>query len=72
MLSLATGIKSVKDTKPDAIEVMPVIASKLMLKDQASVPIIAGGLISTKNDVIETLSTGVLAVSTSSENLWNK
>ena len=72
-LSLATGIKGVKDTKPDAIEVMPGIASKLIerLKDQVSVPIIAGGLISTKSDIIDTLSTGVLAVATSSPELWN-
>lgn len=71
-LSLATGIKSIKDTKPDAIEVMPGIASKLIerLKKQVNVPIIAGGLISTKSDIIETLSTGVLAISTSSEELW--
>lgn len=72
-LSLATGIKSIKDTTPDAIEVMPGIASKLIerLKKQVSVPIIAGGLISSKSDIIETLSTGVLAISTSSEGLWN-
>lgn len=71
--SLNTGISNVNETKPDAIEVMPGIASKLIerLKEKIKVPVIAGGLIETKEDVIEALSTGVLAVSTSNESLWD-
>jgi glycerol uptake operon antiterminator len=71
--SLVTGIKNVLETCPDAVEVMPGIAIKLVerIKDKINVPIIAGGLISTKEDIIEALSKGVLAVSTSSEELWN-
>lgn len=71
--SLVTGIKNVNETCPDAIEVMPGIASKLIerLRERVNVPVIAGGLISTKDDIIESLSAGVLAVSTSCKELWN-
>lgn len=71
--SLVTGIKNVNDTMPDAVELMPGIASKLIqkLKGKISVPVIAGGLISTKEDIIDSLSEGVFAVSTSCQELWN-
>jgi glycerol uptake operon antiterminator len=71
--SLVTGIKSINETKLDAIEVMPGIASKLIhrLKEQVHIPVIAGGLIETKEDIIESLAAGVLAVSTSREELWD-
>lgn len=71
--SLVTGIKNVHDTNPDAVEVMPGIASKLMerIRKEIDAPVIAGGLISTKEDIIDALSSGVLAVSTSCSKLWN-
>jgi glycerol uptake operon antiterminator len=72
--SLMTGIKNVRETGCDAVEVMPGIASKLIqrIKNNIDVPVIAGGLITTKEDVIDSLSAGVLAVSTSSKELWNE
>lgn len=71
--SLITGIKNINDNEVDAIEVMPGVASKIIerLKQQVNVPVIAGGLIETKDDIIDSLSTGILAVSTSREELWN-
>lgn len=71
--SLVTGIKNVHETGPDAVEVMPGIAGKLVerIRDQINVPVIAGGLIATKDDIIEALSQGVLAVSTSCNELWD-
>lgn len=71
--SLVTGAKNVHETGVDAVEVMPGIASKIIerLKDNINVPVIAGGLISTKDDIIDSLSAGVLAVSTSCKELWN-
>jgi glycerol uptake operon antiterminator len=52
---------------------MPGIASKIIgrLKDRINVPVIAGGLISTKDDIIDSLSEGAVAVSTSCKDLWN-
>lgn len=71
--SLITGIKNVQETCPDAVEVMPGIAGKLVerINKGIDVPIIAGGLISTKEDIIDALSSGVLAVSTSCRELWD-
>lgn len=71
--SLNTGINNINETKADAIEVMPGIASKLIerLTEKIKVPVIAGGLVETKEDIIEALSTGVLAVSTSNTDLWD-
>ncbi|MBV4416091.1 glycerol-3-phosphate responsive antiterminator [Clostridium tyrobutyricum] len=72
-LSLKTGIKSIHDTNPTAVEVMPGVASKIInvLKKEIKVPIIAGGLITNKKDVIESLSAGAVAVSTTDSSLWN-
>ncbi|EYE88747.1 glycerol uptake operon antiterminator regulatory protein [Fervidicella metallireducens AeB] len=71
--SLKSGIKNVKEQMPDAIEVMPGIASKIIasIEDKVNIPVIAGGLISTKKDVVECLSMGAMAVSTSNLELWN-
>lgn len=71
--SLETGIKSILDFSPSAVEVMPGYASKIIKHMQNSVkaPIIAGGLISSKEDVIESLSSGAIAISTTSHKVWD-
>lgn len=72
-LSVETGIKSVHETKPDAIEIMPGIVSEAIkdIKNNVRIPIIAGGLVKTKKDVINALSSGAVAVSTSKSELWD-
>ena len=72
-LSLKTGIKNIIDTNPDAVEIMPGMASKIIpeMKKQVSIPIIAGGLITQKNQVIEALSDGAAAISTTCRQLWD-
>ncbi|EJP6471002.1 glycerol-3-phosphate responsive antiterminator [Clostridium sp. FAM 1755] len=73
-LSLKTGIKNILEHRPTAVEVMPGIASKIINKLEAKVkniPIIAGGLIKEKKDVIESLSAGAVAISTTSRDLWD-
>ena len=71
-LSLETGVKNVLETKPDAVEIMPGIACRLIgqMEQKISVPVIAGGLIKTKDQVIECLSDGAVAISTSNGELW--
>ena len=73
-LSLESGIKNVKEVKPDAVEVMPGVASKIIgiIKKEVKVPIIAGGLINNKKDVVEALGSGAIAISTSKVELWNE
>ncbi|CDI49900.1 glycerol-3-phosphate responsive antiterminator [Clostridium tetani] len=75
-LFLKTGIKSIHEISPHAIEVMPGIAMKAIgetenLDKKLKIPIIAGGLIRTKKDVMDCLSSGAIAVSTSAMDLWS-
>lgn len=59
---------------PDMIEIMPGIMPEIIekLKNEIKLPLIAGGLISDKKDVIAALSAGADAVSTTKEELWNE
>lgn len=56
----------------DAIEILPGIMPKIFreIKKQTSKPIIAGGLISDKEDVIVALDAGATAISSTNEDIW--
>ncbi len=70
--NLKSGIKSVKKSKPDAIEVLPGVVYKATkeLMDETNIPIISGGLMMDKEDVIGSLKVGAIGVSTSLKELW--
>lgn len=72
-LSFESGIKMIENYKPDFVEVMPgIIPSAISeLKEKISPPIIAGGMIKKKSDVIQALKAGAIAVSTSKRELWD-
>jgi len=70
--SYETALSSVKANKPDMIEIMPGVMPtviKRITKD-LSIPVIAGGLISTKQDIMEALQAGAIAASTGKKYLW--
>ena len=70
--SLTGGLNVVEKSKPDAIEVLPgLILPKIMnrIRSRSSVPVIAGGLISTTQEIQEILSSGAVGISTTSVNL---
>jgi len=71
-LSLETGIKNIQSILPDAVEVLPGVASKIIksIETKVQVPIIAGGLIETKKDIMESISAGAMAISTTKQELW--
>lgn len=71
-LSLQTGVKSIKFTKPDAVEILPGIMGKItkFIFEETKKPIIAGGLIEDKEDVISSLKAGAVGISTSNEEIW--
>jgi glycerol uptake operon antiterminator len=52
---------------------MPGVASKIIhtMEKEINVPIIAGGLIKSKKDVMDSLAAGAIAISTTSTELWN-
>ncbi len=58
--------------RPTAIDIMPGVMPGVIsrLTGAARHPIIASGLLSTKQDVIAALSAGAIAVSTTQQDLW--
>lgn len=71
--SVKTTIESAKSVSPDCIEVMPGLLPKVLrrLSTALTVPVITGGLIETKTEVMEALNAGATAISTSNPTLWN-
>lgn len=71
--ALKSGAKNVSSSHPDFVEILPGVSDKLlkMGAEKISIPLIAGGLIYTKDDVISAIKAGVVACSTSNEGLWN-
>jgi len=72
-LSLQTGIKNLQAVMPDGVEVMPGAANKIIknIRKEVKIPIIAGGLIEEKKEIIEAMGAGAVAISTTRCNLWN-
>ena len=70
--ALRSGVQNIAACHPDLVEILPGVSGKVLriAKKQISLPLIAGGLIYEKEDVISALSAGVIAVSTSCETLW--
>lgn len=66
-----TSTKLANELKPDLVEVLPGIASKAIshIKKRVSIPVIAGGFIETKEEVIDCIRAGAIGVSSSSRNL---
>ncbi|MGC6175524.1 glycerol-3-phosphate responsive antiterminator [Lacrimispora sp. 38-1] len=57
---------------PDVIEILPGVMPKVIKKicKISKVPVIAGGLISDKEDVMAALASGALSISTSDQAVW--
>ena len=66
--------KQVSLANPDMIEIMPGIMPEIIekIKRKLKLPLIAGGLISDKKDIIAALSAGADAVSTTKTGLWSE
>lgn len=58
--------------KPDIIEILPGLMPKVIRRvcRLVKVPVIAGGLISDKEDVMEALTAGAISVSTTNSMVW--
>ena len=71
--SISTAVDTVEKTAPDMIELMPGIATKAIsfFRQRVKMPIIAGGLIQTMEEVSEAQLAGADAISTGSVSLWN-
>lgn len=72
-MSLENAIESLRKVKPQAIEIMPGVIPKIIKKINKvypEIPIICGGLIDHKEEIITGLSSGAMAISTSDSELW--
>lgn len=71
--SLGTSIDSIKFAKPDIIELMPGIVTKKIKEfhKMVDVPIVAGGIIETEEEVRAAIEAGAAVVSTGEVDLWN-
>lgn len=65
--------KQVNTAEPDMIEVLPGLMPRIItvVKEKSRVPVIAGGLISEKADVLAALSAGASCISTTRNELWS-
>lgn len=71
-MALENVYKHQEDTRPDFIEVLPGAMPKILqrLSGALSTPIIAGGLISDKEDIMAALKAGARAISTTNPEIW--
>jgi glycerol-3-phosphate responsive antiterminator len=71
--SLGSFETQIGQSKPDYVEILPGLLPKVIaeLKQRVNVPIIAGGFIHEKEDVIAAIQAGALAVSASSPQIWS-
>ncbi|WP_059104550.1 glycerol-3-phosphate responsive antiterminator [Shouchella shacheensis] len=71
-LALHTSYQLVKVVEPDVIELLPGIIPSYIEKvnEDTGIDVIAGGLITTGEDVRQALSAGAKAVTTSRHDLW--
>ena len=71
--SVTGGLTVVEKSKPDAVEILPgLLLPKIMdrIRSVTAIPIIAGGLITKKEEIQEILSSGALGISTTSPHLF--
>ena len=69
------GMESIEEmlrnTNPHLMEIMPGVIGKAISRfHRSGIPVIAGGLIETKQEVTDALSAGATAVSTGQQKLW--
>ncbi|MYL55294.1 glycerol-3-phosphate responsive antiterminator GlpP [Pontibacillus yanchengensis] len=71
--ALEQNMKIIQKTQPDYIEILPGLIPKLIkeIHNEVNIPVIAGGLIRSQEDVTNALEGGAFAVTTSRTELWN-
>lgn len=71
--AIEKSIKLIQKTQPDYLEVLPGAMPKMIteIKERVNIPIFAGGLIRTEEDVHAALNAGAAAITTSKRELWD-
>lgn len=71
--ALNHNLEICRRVQPDYLEILPAILPRIIkeVHEETGIPIIAGGLIRTEQDVRKALKSGAAAVTTSMNRLWN-
>lgn len=65
-------VQKLSITRPDFVEILPGVIPDIIkeIHGKTKTPILAGGLIRTKQDVINALDAGAMAISATNEEIW--
>ena len=71
-MALTTLKKQIDSYRPDAVEILPGIMPRILkeMREYTQIPLIAGGLIADKKDVMAALEAGADAISKTKKELW--
>lgn len=70
-MALSGAVSHLTSTKPDFLEIMPgLVYSVISELAKYNIPIVAGGLIKTKDEILSALNAGASAISSSSPKTW--
>lgn len=71
-IALEKSYSLIEKTAPDYIELLPGVIPSMIdeVYKRTNIPVITGGLIRTKDEVREAISSGAVAVTTSNRELW--
>lgn len=71
--SLKNTITHIRENKPDAVEILPGVMPKIIKRicNLVNTPVITGGLIDEKEDIINALGAGAEGISTTAKELWD-
>ncbi len=71
-LSLQSVEKLREACRPDFVEILPGVMPKIIRRivSEIDTPVIAGGLITDKEDIVQALSSGAAAISSTNEAVW--
>lgn len=71
-MSMRSLLSQIESNRPDFVEILPGVIPGAIREvvERTTVPVIAGGLIRSKQDVMQALNAGVIAVSSSSQEVW--
>ena len=73
LISIEKQAHHSRESQPDMIEILPgVIVPKMIrkIRSMSRVPVICGGLIQEKEDVLNALASGATAISTTCSDVW--
>jgi glycerol uptake operon antiterminator len=70
--SFDLAVRTAQSARPDLVELMPAVMPAVIrrFREACGLPVIAGGLVSAKEEMVEILRAGALGVSTGDPALW--